>query len=77
MLLRTEVTNQPAGVSTSSASSPAATTAQLQGEVGARGIAQIGMRVLPDLVIAVRGSVQGRTIQHAGPGFGGAVGYAW
>jgi len=32
---------------------------------------------LPDLVISARGSYQGRTINHAGPGFGGAVTYQW
>jgi hypothetical protein len=77
---RTEVTNQPAGVSTGRPSaSPIGTVAvaQQEGEVGARAIAQVGYRFLPDLVIAVRGSYQGRTINHAGPGFGGAVTYQW
>ena len=78
ILFRTEVTNQPAGVGTGVTSiGPAKTVAVEQGEVGARAIAQVGYRFLPDLVVAVRGSYQGRTINHAGPGFGGAVSYQW
>jgi hypothetical protein len=84
VLFRTEVTNQPAGVSRrgeqvrpSDPTMPEASTSHDQGEVGARAIAQVGYRFLPTLVIAVRGSYQGRTINHAGPGFGGAVSYQW
>jgi len=79
ILFRTEVTNQPAGVGRSDAVTALGgkTVAANQGEVGARAIAQVGYRFLPDLVIAVRGSYQGRTINHAGPGFGGAVSYQW
>jgi hypothetical protein len=82
ILFRTEVTNQPAGVGetpivNSVSGAPTKTIAADQGEVGARAIAQVGYRFLPDLVIAVRGSYQGRTINHAGPGFGGAVSYQW
>jgi hypothetical protein len=84
VLFRTEVTNQPAGVSRRGEDvRPAATgsgqeaTSHDQGEVGARAIAQVGYRFFPTLVIAVRGSYQGRTINHAGPGFGGAVSYQW
>ncbi|HEX2877268.1 MAG TPA: hypothetical protein VHP33_38730 [Polyangiaceae bacterium] len=84
VLFRTEVTNQPAGVSRRGENvRPGATGAAQdlishdQGEVGARAIAQVGYRFLPTLVIAVRGSYQGRTINHAGPGFGGAVSYQW
>jgi hypothetical protein len=84
VLFRTEVTNQPAGVSRRGEDvRPAAigsgqdTTSHDQGEVGARAIAQVGYRFLPTLVVAVRGSYQGRTINHAGPGFGGAVSYQW
>jgi hypothetical protein len=82
ILFRTEVTNQPAGVGqtpvvNSVSGAPVKTIAADQGEVGARVIAQVGYRFLPDLVIAVRGSYQGRTINHAGPGFGGAVSYQW
>lgn len=47
------------------------------GDVGVRAIVQVGYRVLPHLVVSVRGSYQGRTIDHSGPGGGAAVGYAW
>lgn len=84
IVLRTEVTNQPAGISkrgeTVRPGDPAGSpdlTSHAQGEVGARAIAQVGYRFLPTLVVAVRGSYQGRTINHAGPGFGGAVSYQW
>jgi hypothetical protein len=79
ILFRTEVTNQPAGVGESAvlSANSTKTVASEEGEVGARAIAQVGYRFLPDLVIAVRGSYQGRTINHAGPGFGGAVSYQW
>ncbi|MEZ4223385.1 MAG: hypothetical protein R3B13_20735 [Polyangiaceae bacterium] len=84
ILLRTEVTNQPAG-STASAESvnpddPNALptdTSLARGEVGARAIAQVGYEMWPGLVLSARGSYQGRTIKHAGPGFGGAVTYTW
>lgn len=84
IVLRTEVTNQPAGSSSSLATvrpddpnaAPQQTSIQ-QGQVGARAIAQVGYRVLPGLVLAVRGSYQGRNINHSGPGFGGAVTYTW
>ena len=62
IVLRSEVTNQPAG---------------LDGDVGVRAIGQVGYRVLPHLVVSLRGSYQGRTIVHAGPGGGAAVAYAW
>jgi len=73
IVLRTEVTNQPAGV----AAPQGTTQASEAGDVGVRAIAQVGYRVLPHLVVSVRGSYQGRTINHAGPGAGGAVAYAW
>jgi hypothetical protein len=84
IVFRTEVTNQPAGISRRGESvrpgDPAISenlTSHAQGEVGARAIAQVGYRFLPTLVVAVRGSYQGRTINHAGPGLGGAVSYSW
>ena len=84
VLFRTEVTNQPAGVSRHGesvrpdvAGVGQELTAHDRGEVGARAIAQVGYRLLPTLVVAVRGSYQGRTINHAGPGVGGAVSYQW
>jgi hypothetical protein len=82
IVIRTEVTNQPAGVALSSDSplkttSPVAPAAAGQGEVGARVILQAGYRITPELVVAGRLSYQGRTINHAGPGLGAAVTYEW
>jgi hypothetical protein len=74
IVLRTEVTNQPAGVPPSTV--PPGTSMDT-GNVGGRGIVQVGYRFTPDFLVALRGSFQGRTIQHAGPGLGGAVGYSW
>ena len=62
ILLRSEVTNEPAGIG---------------GDIGARAIAQVGYEVAKDLAVSVRGSYQGRTINHAGPGAGGGVSYQW
>ena len=84
VMFRTEVTNQPAGWSRRGEEvrpdNPDITqdlVSHERGEVGARAIAQVGYRLLPSLVVAVRGSYQGRTINHAGPGMGGAVSYQW
>jgi hypothetical protein len=62
IVLRTEVTTQPAGVGN---------------DVGARAIAQVGYELARDFVVAARGSYQGRTIDHSGPGAGLAVSYQW
>jgi hypothetical protein len=62
VVIRSEVTNQPAG---------------FDGDVGVRIIGQVGYRVLPRMVASLRASYQGRTIDHAGPGAGAAVGYSW
>jgi hypothetical protein len=78
-VLRTEVTNQPAG------DSPTADQrgvngegkAQGTGEVGVRTIIQVGYKLLPSFLVAARVSFQGRNIRHAGPGIGAAVGYTW
>ncbi|WP_281332474.1 hypothetical protein [Polyangium sp. 6x1] len=79
ILIRTEVTNQPAGTSRFQppTENGQPTQSTEEGEVGARGIVQVGYRLTPGLVVAARLSFQGRTINHAGPGFGGAVGYEW
>jgi hypothetical protein len=79
ILFRTEVTNQPAGADPSSddEATPGDPRALSGSDIGARGIAQLGFRVVDELVISARGSFQGRTIQHAGPGFGGGVSYTW
>jgi hypothetical protein len=59
--LRTEITNQPASST----------------DIGARAIVQVGYQLTDELVLAVRGSYQGRTINHAGPGAGLAASYQW
>ena len=61
IVLRTEITNQPAGTR----------------DIGARVIAQIGYQFVRDLTISARVSYQGRTISDAGPGAGLAVSYQW
>jgi hypothetical protein len=61
IVLRTEVTNQPAN----------------SRDVGARAIAQVGYQLTTELMLAARASYQGRTINHAGPGAGLAVSYQW
>ena len=61
IVLRTEVTTQPASA----------------GDVGARAIAQVGYQLVRELTLSVRASYQGRTIDHAGPGAGLAMGYQW
>jgi hypothetical protein len=73
ILVRTEVTNQPAG--STKAAAPGESTGE--NEVGVRAIVQAGYRFTPNFVASLRLSFQGRTIDHAGPGFGGAVGYTW
>lgn len=79
IMFRTEVTNQPAGAdpSTQDQLDPGEVQSLSGSDVGARGIAQVGYRVLDGLVVSARGSFQGRTIKHAGPGFGGGVSYSW
>jgi hypothetical protein len=76
IVLRSEVTNQPAGAGPSE-DDLGPNISQGDGEIGARGIAQLGFRIVPQLVVAARGSFQGRTINHAGPGAGLGVGYEW
>jgi len=75
ILIRTEVTNQPAGTEGDFVSEPSESVRV--GQVGVRAILQAGYRFTPHLVVSGRVSFQGRTINHAGPGFGGAVGYEW
>jgi hypothetical protein len=82
ILLRSEVTNQPAGISDhdprpATDGVEAQDTSQDQGDLGARGIVQVGYRVVPNLTLAGRVSYQGRTIKHAGPGIGAAITYGW
>jgi hypothetical protein len=77
ILLRTEVTNQPAGSPGHGRAGGGPGASSERGDIGARGIAQIGFRILPTLAVAARASYQGRTIHHAGPGAGGGVTYTW
>ncbi len=79
IMFRTEVTNQPAGAdpSTNDEFDPDTTHSLSGSDVGGRGIAQLGFRIVDELVVSARGSFQGRTIEHAGPGFGGGVSYTW
>lgn len=80
IMIRSEVTNQPAGVSAPEQRPPPGappTVSTGGGEVGLRTIVQVGYRLLPRLVVAARGSFQARTINHAGPGGGAAVSYEW
>jgi hypothetical protein len=78
ILLRSEVTNQPAGsFAPKGGVETGPNIAKGDGEIGARGIAQLGFRPTQSLVISARASVQGRNIRHAGPGFGGGVSYEW
>ena len=78
-MLRSEVSNQPAGTTQSrTAGTPVAPTESTDsGSVGVRAIVQIGYRIVDPLVLSVRASYQGRTINHAGPGGGGGLEYRW
>lgn len=84
MMLRSEVTNQPAGSASSLGevrpdvddALPEDTSLDAN-DIGVRGIAQVGYRIVDSLIVSVRGSYQGRTINHSGPGFGGAISYSW
>jgi hypothetical protein len=76
ILLRTEVTNQPAGTGGSASITPK-TQSIGPGDIGVRAVVQVGYRVWNGLVLAGRVSYQGRTITHAGPGGGAAVTFEW
>lgn len=78
IVFRTEVANQPAGASPSDGDLASDGPRALEStDIGARGIVELGFRATEDLVLRARGSFQGRTIEHAGPGFGGGVEYSW
>jgi hypothetical protein len=77
IVLRTEITNQPAGTSPTRSAAPPHTVAIDRGDIGARAMVQVGYRIVPELTVAVRASYEGRTIQHAGPGAGAGVTYSW
>jgi hypothetical protein len=82
ILVRTEVTNQPAGVTPSaselaSQSKNGVLPAAGQADLGIRAIAQVGFRQTKNLSWFVRLSGQGRTINHFGPGAGMGVSLSW
>lgn len=79
VVLRTEVTNQPAGETGGAPPlvNGLPTESTGKGEVGLRAIVQAGYELTPSLTLSARASYQGRTINHAGPGFGAAVSYQW
>jgi hypothetical protein len=80
IVIRTEVTNQPAGTAPRRSiadNAPSASSGLTGGDIGARAMVQVGYRFVPSLTLAVRGSYEGRTIQHAGPGAGLGVTYTW
>ncbi|HEX3594484.1 MAG TPA: hypothetical protein VHU80_05260, partial [Polyangiaceae bacterium] len=79
VMIRSEVTNQPAGSGASIQEDPSLNpdASLAAGDIGVRGILQVGYRFATPLVVALRASYQGRTISHAGPGLGGALEYRW
>jgi hypothetical protein len=77
IMLRSEVTNQPVGERTTISPSAGAPVTRDASDIGVRVIGQIGYRIVPTLTLALRGSYQGRTIVHAGPGGGAALIYAF
>jgi hypothetical protein len=82
IVLRTEVTTQPAGTMTDPPPNADGTPGpKLEltgpGQMGVRAIVQVGYRVTDALTLAGRVSYQGRTINHSGPGAGAAVSYEW
>ena len=81
VVLRSEVTNQPAGSAQPDddiAGAPGSSTISSdEGDVGVRVVGQFGYRIVPSLVIGLRASYQGRNINHSGPGFGGVAEFSW
>ena len=81
IVIRTEVTNQPAGTAPRQSIADGTTSTSngslTGGDIGARAMVQVGYRFVPSVTLAVRGSYEGRTIQHAGPGAGLGVTYTW
>lgn len=81
IVIRTEVTNQPAGTgpvrSLGDGSTAPSEVSLVRGDVGARAMVQVGYRFVPSFTLSLRGSYEGRTIQHAGPGAGLGVAYTW
>ena len=78
ILLRSEVTNQPAGTPPDVGRiQDLAGKSVATGDLGVRAIVQGGYRVTQDLTFFLRGSYQGRTINHAGPGAGAGMTFSW
>ena len=77
ILVRSEVTNQPAGESKRTDPLDPTPRASEVGDIGVRAIVQLGYQITPGFTLFVRGSYQGRTIVHAGPGFGAGASVAW
>ncbi len=79
IMFRSEVTNQPAGASPSASRRrlDGAGVAAETGDIGVRAILQLGYRPVAGFTLFVRGSYQGRTINHAGPGVGGGAQVEW
>lgn len=84
IMVRTEVTNQPAGVSQSStelSGQKDPVTGKLPSgaaaDVGVRAIVQFGFRQTKNFAWYLRGSYQGRNIIHSGPGAGMGVTFSW
>ncbi len=75
IVIRSEVTDQPAGVADNEPTDE--TVSSGEGDIGVRGIVQAGYRIVDPLVFSIRGSFQGRNIKHAGPGFGAGVSFTW
>lgn len=77
IMVRSEVTNQPAGER--KFQDPLAPTriSEQPADIGVRAIFQIGYRITPAFTAFARGSYQGRTILHAGPGFGAGASFEW
>lgn len=77
ILVRSEVTNQPAGESLPPGSLDNPKLSESAGDLGVRAIVQAGYRITPSFTLFGRFSYQGRTINHAGPGFGGGASFTW
>jgi hypothetical protein len=92
ILFRSEVTNQPAGVAPSKVkiaelSKDPRNLSTGESDLGVRAIHQLGWRAIPSpadggkgsvgMTFFVRGSYQGRTINHAGPGVGAGAQVEW
>lgn len=76
LLVRSEVTNQPAGSKPLKGTLDPGISGE-SGDLGVRMIAQAGYRFAPSFVFFLRFSYQGRTINHAGPGFGAGASFTW